>query len=273
MFGQPSRFRKLFAGDRVGELLAEFYPDNTVEVNGESFYKNHLSGIARSLELTSDKFHQVEAYILSERENAHDPNAVAVYIFGDKVGYVNKVEAPLFAKVLSENGGGVWVLAALKHVTDIDQYRVRLMVEKTDMQIDMRAFPLLDLSYLEPKRVKRDSDLAAKLSDLAWRTEFLQPGESLSFAGPSTAYLVLVSDENNKSKIRVICLGLIIAEYTADEEPDLFDAILEVNQCAWASLSFFDDGKTDSFEMFFSKGEGFPKIETFHPGAIWAQER
>lgn len=271
--GRPSRFRKLYAGDRVGELLADFYPNNTIEVSGESFHKNHLSLIARTLEFTSDEFHQVEAYIRREPENEHDPNAVAVFVMDEKVGYVNRGEAPLFADVLRENGGAVWVLAAIKHVTEIDQYRVRLMVEKTDIQIDMRAFPFLDLSYLEPKKVKRDSPLAEKLTYLSWRTEYVTPEQTLRFAGPSTTYLVLVSTEEHPSLIRVICLGTVIAEFLPDDEPELFDAILEVNQCAWASLSFFDDGSSESFDMFFTKGEGFPKIASFHPGAVWEEER
>jgi hypothetical protein len=151
---QPPRNRKLYAGDKVSALVQDFYPQNTIEVNGESFYKVQLSNVARALEVRSDYFHQVEAFVKLEPENPYDKNAVAVYVHDEKVGYVNRNDAPVFQEALKDIHGQAWVMAAIKHVTEIDQYRVRLMVQ-VPVTLDPRAYPLIDLSALEEVELEK----------------------------------------------------------------------------------------------------------------------
>jgi hypothetical protein len=268
---QPPRNRKLYAGDKVSALLQDFYPQNTIEVNGESFYKAHLSNLARALEVRSDYFHQVEAFVKLEPENPHDKNAVAVYVHDQRVGYVNRIDAPVFQEALKDIDGQAWVMAAIKHVTEIDQYRVRLMVQ-VPVVLDPRAYPLIDLSELEEVVLEKAGRGWGGIRRLNWRRENLERGNQIQFAGPATVLLTCVHKADGTSAVKMIGSGTTIREFSADEFPDLYDAVLEVNQAAWATVSFVDRGDGQSVSMFFVSGEGFPKIQSLWPGAGWPIE-
>jgi hypothetical protein len=267
---QPARNRKLYAGEKIYDLTEEFYPENTIEVNGESFHKNHLYDIYRNLDLKSDKFHQIEAFLRAEPENPHDPNAVAVIIQDEKVGYINHHEAPFFRDVLESAGGVVWVLAAIKHVSEINQYRVRLLVSMPP-QFDPRAHSFLDLSDLESMTVFKTDPVPHPLDWISWRTEQMSPQVTLKFAGPYSALFTCVSTAEADSVIRMIGPGGAIFDLSVDDNPDLFDALLDVNQAAWLSVSFLDDGSDRYFSMFFNAEEGLPRIDTLSPSAEWWQ--
>ncbi len=268
---QPPRNRKLYAGDKVSALVQDFYPQNTIEVNGESFYKVQLSNVARALEVRSDYFHQVEAFVKLEPENPYDKNAVAVYVHDEKVGYVNRNDAPVFQEALKDIHGQAWVMAAIKHVTEIDQYRVRLMVQ-VPVTLDPRAYPLIDLSALEEVELEKAGIGWGGIRRLNWRKEYLERGKGIQFAGPATVLLTCVSNPDGSSAVRMVGAGTTIREFDADGFPDLYDAVLEVNQAAWATVSFVDRGDGQSVSMFFVTGEGFPKIQSLWPGAEWPIE-
>jgi len=265
MIRPPSRYRKLYAGPNIEELLHDYYPENTIEVNGESFHKNELAQIAQSLEMKSDKFTQVEAFIVTEPDNEFDPNAVAVYIHEKKIGYVNRQEAPMVSAGLKSLGSAAWVMAGIKEVTEIGQYRVRLMAHKP-ITFDPRVFEFIDLSHQSGWIIDNPEDPKYKqFENLYWRQEQIATDDYLMFTGPLTVLLNAANSPTGGDAVAVNWRGETIKILEASEYPDIFDAVLEVNQFAWASISLMQTRENDDMHVFFSKEEGTPRISSFAP--------
>ena len=266
---QPPRNRKLYAGVETEKLLADYYPNNSIEINGESFYKDELDSISRLLEHDHDLFYQVEAFIKAEPENKHDPNAVALYIQDQKVGYINKGQAPFFNEVLSQIGGAAWVLAGMKFVTKIQQYRVRIMVELPP-KIDPRAYEFLDLSYIKPIAldVSENTELIEKLGG---RKEQIGPNTYMQFFGPATVLLDCITNSQKEHFIRVTFQHQNQLNIPVEASDALYDAILEVNTRAWATAHLIDY-TNDSLMLFFTSSPSAPAIRALSPNAAWWRE-
>jgi hypothetical protein len=271
MIRPPSRYRKLYAGPNIGALLHDFYPEDTIEVNGESFYKNELAAIARTLEMKLDQFTQVEAFVRVEPDNEFDSNAVAVYIHEQKVGYVNKQEAPAISKSLAVLGGSAWVMAGVKHVVGLGQYRVRLMAYKP-LLLDPRAFPFIDISDLKPLTYKFVDEDFESLNRISWRTELIAPGIEMHFAGPRTVLLECIDDERGGSSVAMYGEGRLLATFRAGDYPEIFDAVLEMNQKAWASIALTAESPKVELKLFFVGTEGSPAISSITPENPWPDQ-
>ena len=271
MIRPPSRYRKLYAGPNIQELLHNYYPDDTIEVNGESFYKKELAAIARTLQMEPDRFVQVDAFVIVEPENEFDPNAVAVYIHEQRIGYVNKAEAADISKQLRKLGGSAWVMAGIKQVTGIDQYRVRLMVYKP-LLLDPRAYPFVDLSGLEPFSFNLVDKEFEGLNRIQARTEQLSPTVTMHFAGPRTVLLECVNDEKGGSAVAMYGEGRLLCTFGANEYPEIFDAVLEMNQKVWASIALTAQEPKVEVTMFFVGQEGRPLINTITPENPWPEQ-
>lgn len=83
------------------KITGEGYFD--FDIVGEQSYQGVLGQIAGPK--TEDGVEFVcEAVVKPEPENPHDSNAVAVYIRGQKVGYLSRTEAKAWVAALSRNG-------------------------------------------------------------------------------------------------------------------------------------------------------------------------
>lgn len=72
------------------------------DIVGESYYQRELRAIRNSNCLA--EYNDFEAYIVTEPDNPHDPNACAVYIEGYKVGYLARADAASYVKQLISQG-------------------------------------------------------------------------------------------------------------------------------------------------------------------------
>lgn len=247
----PARNRKLYAGPNADQLLDDYFPANTVEVSGESFHFHELHDIARHLQLKEDKFQQIEAYLRVEPENEFDPNAVAVFIHQTKVGYVNKQDAPEISHGLSQFGGAAWVMAAIKEVTTLPQYRVRLMISRP-VQLDFRAFSLIDLTEIMTPQLNEDTStlsLNVELADILGNFK----ADELGLDDPTLGLVMIHLESNSKGESEIVTeyANTVISRVLADDHPDLFDAILEVNQAAWTAVRWIFRGDNTPVAMHF----------------------
>jgi len=76
-------------------------------VVGESQYNAALRRILRDrgYELAAGGEHKCDAILVREPDNQYDPNAVAVFIEGHKVGYIPRLDAEDMAESLDELEG------------------------------------------------------------------------------------------------------------------------------------------------------------------------
>lgn len=264
MIHSPSRYRKLYAGTNVEQLLDNFYPTNTVEVSGESFHKTELQNIAMRLEMSADRFTQVEAYVVAEPRNEYDQNAVAVYIHETKIGYVNKDDAPVFSKGLRAVGGSAWVMAGLKKVTEIDQFRVRLMVQ-SPIALDPRALPFVDLSEEDACRVVPGDFGFEELHNSPWKRTQIATDDWDNTTSALTVLLTCANASDGGSIIEMHKNGAKVFTFPADDYFDVFDAVLEVNQLAWASIELQMPSDESEIYFRFCSSEGQPPIAAFAP--------
>lgn len=70
------------------------------EVVGESNYMATLSQIKAAMD--QKNVDEVDAFLHPEKNNPHDPNAVAVAIFETQVGYLSRDDAKEFRKLLEK---------------------------------------------------------------------------------------------------------------------------------------------------------------------------
>ena len=276
----PSRFRRLYPGDNLSELLEDFFPNNSVEVNGESFHKEELEQICRSLEAVPDEFKAVDAFLVREPENEYDANAVAVYIHEKKVGYIPRSQAAIFSEFLEHHQEKIWVMAAVRFVSALGQYRVRLFA-KSPLSLDETALPIMDVNGSAQINFDDEMDgiLAFEgLSEhhplLPWRYEQIGKNEHVSFCGPIKVQLerdtALVSGkESNEQKIHavihIIINGTRVGKiWQSDENFNLLDQRLsELDGLALSSMNGFsgDIGKS----YFWFTNELKPKAEELPP--------
>jgi hypothetical protein len=185
----PNRSRRLYPGDNLSELLEDFFPRNSVEVNGESFHKEQLTNVYHYLGAKPDVFVSVDAVLEREADNPFDANAVAVYIHEKKVGYVPKELAQTFAEFLDSNRyASIWASAALKYVSQINQFRVRLMVQ-TPLARDINNLMLVPAGLLPQRILGRNwkGDRNFDVSRIPWRVEYAGEGKFVKYAGPFPA--------------------------------------------------------------------------------------
>lgn len=187
----PSRFRRLNPGSNLAELLDDYFPANSFEVNGESFHREQLEQIFHFIGGKPDVFKAVDAFLVREPDNEFDINAVAVYVHEKKVGYVPKAQAQEFSQFLGKHDGGIWVHAAIRFVSGLGQYRIRFYAQ-TPFKLDSAALPILDVSGISP--IEFDNGEPEELQGLNsgaldWRTEQVSKKELASYCGPITVQL------------------------------------------------------------------------------------
>lgn len=68
------------------------------EIRGESHYQDALSEICGG-KTPDGHLHECQAELRPEPDNPHDPNAVAVFIADNKVGYLPRLSAKRYGKV------------------------------------------------------------------------------------------------------------------------------------------------------------------------------
>jgi hypothetical protein len=248
----------------VGKLLGDFYPANTIEVSGESFHKTDLQNIALRLEMSANRFTQVEAYVIAEPKNEFDPNAVGVYIHETKIGYVNKDDAPEFSKGLRALGGSAWVMAGLKKVTEIDQYRVRLMVQRP-IALDPRAIPFVDLSEQAQGKILAGDKGFEELHNSHWNRKQIATDDWVNTTSAITVLLTCANAADGGSVVEMHVNGVTVFRFPAEKYFDVFDAVLEVNQIAWASIELLMPSDEEEISFRFCGVEGQPPIASFVP--------
>src|SRR5690242_2659306 len=79
-------------------------------VAGTGRYQQELEQIAGRSE--EGAYLDCAALVVPEPDNRHDRNAVAVYVRGEKIGYLPRSDAPELLAVMSENGVDQAVCAA-----------------------------------------------------------------------------------------------------------------------------------------------------------------
>lgn|GEM_PF-3164887 len=187
----PSRFRRLYPGTNLSELLDDYFPANSFEVNGESFHREQLEQIFRFIGGTQEIFKAVDAFLVREPDNEFDANAVAVYVHEKKVGYIPKGQAQDFSQFLIQHEDGIWVQAAIRFVSGLGQYRLRFFAQ-TPFKLDTAALPILDVSGIS--QIEFDNGEPEELhglnsDNLDWRTEQVSNDQSASYCGPITVQL------------------------------------------------------------------------------------
>jgi hypothetical protein len=276
----PSRFRRLYPGDNLHELLEDFYPRNSVEVNGESFHKEELEQVCRSLEAIPDEFKAVDAFLVREPNNDYDANAVAVYIHEKKVGYIPKTQAANFSEFLKHHEGGIWVVAAVRFVSAIGQYRVRLFA-KSPFSLDESALPIIDVAGFTQIDFDDEMDGALAFEGLSehhplipWRYEQIGKHEHVSFCGPIKVHLergaTLTAnsesdDQQSQKVIHILINGTRVGKiWQSDENYNLLDQRLsELGGLALSSMNGFADDTAKSY--FWFTNDLKPKAEELLP--------
>jgi len=72
------------------------------DIVGESYYQRELRAIRNSNCLA--EYNDFEAYIVTEPDNPHDPNACAIYMEGYKVGYLARADAASYVQQIASQG-------------------------------------------------------------------------------------------------------------------------------------------------------------------------
>jgi len=208
----PSRFRRLNPGSNLSELLDDFFPANSFEVNGETFHREELEQICQFIGGKHDQFKAVDAFLKREPENPFDPNAVAVYVHEKKVGYVPKNQAFEFSKFLLDYENGIWVHAAIRFVSALGQYRIRFFAQ-TPFELDLSALPILDakeIPQIEFENSQPQDDHYLDEDKLQWRTEQVSSTDFVSYCGPETVRLELVDWRELNSRNEDLRVGFSI---------------------------------------------------------------
>jgi hypothetical protein len=276
----PSRFRRLYPGDNLHELLEDFYPRNSFEVNGESFHKEELEQICRFIGAVPDEFKAVDAFLVREPENEYDANAVAVYIHEKKVGYVPKGQAPLFSEFLKQHGDRIWVFAAVRFVSSLGHYRVRFFAQ-SPFSLDESALPIIDVTGFT--QIDFDDEMDGRLAFeglsehnplITWRYEQVGNDELVSFCGPLKVHLergtasASVSESSvpkNYGVIHISINGTRVGKiWEINENFHLLDQRLaELNGLALSSMNGFS-GRADQAYFWFTN-DLKPKAEELPP--------
>ena len=276
----PSRFRRLYPGDNLSELLEDFFPNNSVEANGESFHKEELEQICRSLEAVPDEFKAVDAFLVREPENVYDANAVAVYIHEKEVGYIPRSQAAIFSEFLKHHQDKIWVMAAVRFVSALGQYRVRLFA-KSPLSLDESALPIIDVNGFTQFNFDDVTDGIIALEGLSehhplipWRYEQIGKHKHVSFCGPLKIQLergtaFASSPELNVQQghgvVHIIIDGTIVGKIgQSDENFDLLDQRLsELDGLALSSINGFSGDNGNSY--FWFTNDLKPKAEELPP--------
>jgi len=280
----PPRARKIYPGPNTTQKLEDYYPQNTVEVNGESFHKSELVSIYNFLDERPDQFFQVEAFVVHEPENQYDPNAVAVYIQEKRVGYVPKELAPIFVDFFKEEGASsFWVVAGMKFVSELGQFRVRIMAE-TPLKWDLPSLPRMINTSLPVEKfyssapLEEDHWLAVN-----WRVEELAQNERIFFAGPMPGILSQGQDDiefidkkKNPTSIRnyqsayLIVKGIHVKEFSSLDYPEVIESLQSLGGKAmvWVKL-FWVENDIRGAQFFLLPGESQieerPRMADFDP--------
>jgi HIRAN domain len=76
------------------------------DIVGESYHQKELEKICGGRTRDSVEL-ETEAYLVPESDNPYDGNAVAVYIDGDMVGHLDRIDAREWRRELAKQGLGV----------------------------------------------------------------------------------------------------------------------------------------------------------------------
>ncbi len=278
----PSRDRRLFPGIRTDELCQDYFPANTVEVNGESFYRKELLEIHRYLGGDHDVFIAVDAFLLAEPDNSWDENAVAVYIHEKKVGYVPKELAPFFSEFIQDGSNdGYWVYAAVKYVSSLNQFRVRLLVQFPLLR-DINNLPFVPAADLpsEPMSFYGEKAKMFNFDLVEWRPEYLGNFKKLYFAGPFPAVLTHVGQwvewneelsepEDAGETVRLTLLGTATSIFESYSDAVLAHSVKKLNGLARAEIHLIWDKENEHIPKYVFSKEEAVSSERIHPDAVY----
>lgn len=280
----PSRFRRLYPGDNLSELLEDFFPNNSVEVNGESFHKEELTNVYHYLGAKPDVFVAVEAVLERDASNPWDSNAVAVYIQEKKVGYVPKELAEKFSDFLDRNRyQSIWASAALKYISSIGQFRVRLMVQMP-LSRDLNNLMFAPPSSLPQRVLSRNwkDDRNFDVSRIPWRVEYAGEGKYMKYAGPfpgifqDGGYWAEPSEDREGydaggAKVELVCLGTVWTYFQDDEYYDLVNFTNKNDGvCRTDVYLLSEQGTEEKIKFYFGLGEVIV-IPTIEPDEVYGE--
>lgn len=85
------------------------------EVVGESQHKNALASIIRAATPEERAKGEIftDAVLVPERDNAFDPNAIAVHVAGQRVAYVSAADTAQFHELMKSQGVGAFQVKAV----------------------------------------------------------------------------------------------------------------------------------------------------------------
>jgi HIRAN domain len=135
----------------------------TVDVVGEAFYQDALEAVAGGKtedSCTLEKW----AVLVREPENPYDSNAVAIYILGQRVGYLSRDDAEEYSILIDElwrkygvrpacraslTGGWRRYASDGKTIVDEGHYGVRLALAAPERLLGSQTFVSCDDEYLQ----------------------------------------------------------------------------------------------------------------------------
>lgn len=279
----PDRNRRIFPGIRLDEVEDDYFPANTIEVNGESFHKSELLEIHRFMGNQADVFSAVDAFLLAEPSNPYDSNAVAVYVHEKKVGYIPKEISIFCSEFVQRDGGqGFWVQAAIKYISSLDQFRVRLLAEFPFVR-DLNVIPFVSAEHLPAEKFSTFLVTREKFdfASIPWRTEHLGRGKTLMFAGPFPAIFENAGTwvEWNEAQdsphdggwaVSITFLGQRWTTIDSKEAPDLVNFVLDSGGLARTQAHLVWDQSSSKYPEFtFSTSESV-QPERIHPDAVYS---
>jgi hypothetical protein len=280
----PSRSRRLYPGDNLSELLEDFFPRNSVEVNGESFHKEELTNVYHYLGAKPDVFVPVDAVLEREAGNPFDANAVAVYIQEKKVGYVPKELAETFSDFLDSNRySSIWASAALKYISSLGQFRVRLMVQMP-LSRDLNNLMFAPPSSLPQRVLSRNwkDDRNFDVSRIPWRVEYAGEGKYIKYAGPFPGIFQdggfwaepshdMESYDDGGGQVELICLGSLWDYFQDNEYYDLVQFTKKNDGlCRTDVYLLSEQGSDEKIKFYFGQGEAIV-ITTIEPDEIYGE--
>jgi hypothetical protein len=262
MVNLPSRYLKVYPGPNREESTADFYPPNSMEVNGESFHRQALSEIFRWIQGKPDAFYPIEAFIVQEPENEYDIDALAVYVHEKRVGYIPKNQTYIFKEILRGHfGDRIWVDGAIKYVSELEQFRVRIMVQNPP-QLDPTALPFVKLDGRGLFKIYDEKVFNEVISLLPWQQQQVGTRGEVDYWTDAVPALLTVGEgweelQTDSSEphyfgysIDVKVAGCRIATILDKKEPALVKFVKESKTPVLAAISFHANTFSPTYFLF-----------------------
>jgi hypothetical protein len=158
-----------------------------VEIVGESFYKDSFKIIRDQLGAAVGERRTVKVELVQDPGNTKSNNgkAVAVYVLGNKVGYVSELTSKQVYERLNESGGKETLKGEMRF-GDLRELGSAWVAIKLSVEVKTRT-------EVEAGKKRSDSDLAKReareelkkqwLKNPNWSTHELQAGDTFYFSG------------------------------------------------------------------------------------------